>query len=1031
MTKIKKLVFISLLLILSLIALTANAATWQLLTTGTTNDINDIFFVNATTGWAVGASNMVLKTANGTTWVAQTTPGPPRILQGVHFIDANTGWAVGNSGKIIKTTNGGTTWVNLTSPISKNLQSVFFVNATTGYIVGDAGTILKTTDGGTTWTSQTSPSANNHLGALFIDTNTGWIVGNTGTILKTTDGGATWVTQTSGTLKHLNDVYFLDANTGWIVGNSGTLLKTTNGGTTWTALNSGTNDSIQGVYFVDANNGWVTGDNGMIRKTTDGGTTWTADTSGLNIDFKSINFVDINNGWVAGANGKILRAPYVTVSLTANPNSGTAPLTGVDLTATVDGNAIGNIVYQFDCTNDGSFEYTSAATPNTTYTATDVCNYASQGTYTAKVLVTRDGLTATATTTINVSAPPTLTISLVANPNTGTNPLENVDLIAQVSGTATGNIIYKFDCENDGTFEHTSAATTQTTYTAAAVCTYPHPGNYTANAVVERQGLTANSTAGIIVIERMLLVSLSANPDVGVAPLTGVGLNALVTGNAIGDIIYKFDCENDGTLELTSASTTENTFTATDLCNYPAAGNYTAKTIVERQGLTAENTAAITVITPEDALAVSLIANPNSGVAPLTGVTLEATVSGMATGNIIYKFDCENDGIFEHESGPTLTNPYSASKFCNYPNPGTYTAKAEVLRALTPEEGAQIITQTATAEIYVSPPPLIIVTEALLPNGAINQFYSITISAAGGWGTKAFDLLTGKLPNGLTLSPNGAISGAPTEDGTFYFQIAVSDEQPVITKKNFTLFIAPLAAPGVPQTNIVIAEKVEASAGGGVKLINENQTEIVVAIEGNAVSGVASYSIVVNNLNSQSSNFVLVPETIGKAVANLNYQIEVINDATAQKITTFEKPITIKISYLDSDLPSGFDESKLKIYFYNEATSSWEPLDTIVDTVNNIATAQVSHLTRFALVAAAAPIVAPPSISLGRALAPIPRKVGAEKVDFNEDGRVNLVDFSILAYWYKKRNPPSHLDVNGDGKIDLVEFSTLIYYWTR
>jgi len=52
------------------------------------------------------------------------------------------------------------------------------------------------------------------------------------------------------------------------------------------------------------------------------------------------------------------------------------------------------------------------------------------------------------------------------------------------------------------------------------------------------------------------------------------------------------------------------------------------------------------------------------------------------------------------------------------------------------------------------------------------------------------------------------------------------------------------------------------------------------------------------------------------------------------------------------------------------------------------------------------------------------------KGDMNNDNRVNLVDFSITAYWYKRSSPPATVDLNSDGKIDLVDFSIMAYYWT-
>lgn len=50
--------------------------------------------------------------------------------------------------------------------------------------------------------------------------------------------------------------------------------------------------------------------------------------------------------------------------------------------------------------------------------------------------------------------------------------------------------------------------------------------------------------------------------------------------------------------------------------------------------------------------------------------------------------------------------------------------------------------------------------------------------------------------------------------------------------------------------------------------------------------------------------------------------------------------------------------------------------------------------------------------------------------DFNRDSRVDLVDFSILIFWYGQNNPPKHIDCNRDNKVDLVDFSILMYNWT-
>ena len=58
--------------------------------------------------------------------------------------------------------------------------------------------------------------------------------------------------------------------------------------------------------------------------------------------------------------------------------------------------------------------------------------------------------------------------------------------------------------------------------------------------------------------------------------------------------------------------------------------------------------------------------------------------------------------------------------------------------------------------------------------------------------------------------------------------------------------------------------------------------------------------------------------------------------------------------------------------------------------------------------------------------APTPRIRG----DFSSDAKVNLVDFSILAYWQGREGVPAKYDLNGDGEITLADFSILTYYWT-
>ncbi len=52
------------------------------------------------------------------------------------------------------------------------------------------------------------------------------------------------------------------------------------------------------------------------------------------------------------------------------------------------------------------------------------------------------------------------------------------------------------------------------------------------------------------------------------------------------------------------------------------------------------------------------------------------------------------------------------------------------------------------------------------------------------------------------------------------------------------------------------------------------------------------------------------------------------------------------------------------------------------------------------------------------------------KGDINRDCKVNLIDLSILAYWWERPLPPITVDMNKNGVIDTGDFSILVFYWT-
>lgn len=92
---------------------------------------------------------------------------------------------------------------------------------------------------------------------------------------------------------------------------------------------------------------------------------------------------------------------------------------------------------------------------------------------------------------------PALDVNLTADPNMGVAPLNNVNLTANVSGSMTGNINYKFDCTNDGTWD--LQADDQANESYSSICNYSGAGNYTAKVMAERGSGSAQDTVNIVV----------------------------------------------------------------------------------------------------------------------------------------------------------------------------------------------------------------------------------------------------------------------------------------------------------------------------------------------------------------------------------------------------------------------------------------------------------------------------------------------------------------------------------------------------
>ncbi|MFD1095599.1 YCF48-related protein [Salegentibacter chungangensis] len=281
---------------------TDGGETWSSIRVNNILNLHSVYFLNETTGYAVGDLGKIIKTTDGgESWSLQNTGS--YILFDVFFANENTGYAVGNHHTILKTEDGGATWVRQESGTYKALNSVYFTDENTGVIVGESGVILTTQNGGKEWNLQKDPYKKNLYSVKFTSRTKGYAA-CLDKIYLTSDGGATW----ESIFYHPSIFYDLFAfSDGPIyavqaeaVGGPGSIYKTANSGSEWEEIAPNLSYRLKTVFFINENTGYVAGFDGDIFKTTDGGNNWTKQESGTQYAIESIRFINESTGIAVG-----------------------------------------------------------------------------------------------------------------------------------------------------------------------------------------------------------------------------------------------------------------------------------------------------------------------------------------------------------------------------------------------------------------------------------------------------------------------------------------------------------------------------------------------------------------------------------------------------------------------------------------------------------------------------------------------------------------------------------------------------------
>lgn len=200
-------------------------------------------------------------TDGGLSWADYST-GVTENVYDMAFLDNNQGLAVLSAGTILKTTDGGLTWTSITSGTTDDLLSVEIISQNSIWIVGKNGTILHSTDLGNSWTMDGSLTSKRLNSVRFRNANEGYIAGNNGVLLHTTDGGGNWSAVSLSTIDDLFSLSLTENNTYLLAGTVNSSYHSftafQNDGANWTSYGISAQGGlgVSSLYFYNDNHGF-------------------------------------------------------------------------------------------------------------------------------------------------------------------------------------------------------------------------------------------------------------------------------------------------------------------------------------------------------------------------------------------------------------------------------------------------------------------------------------------------------------------------------------------------------------------------------------------------------------------------------------------------------------------------------------------------------------------------------------------------------------------------------------------------------
>jgi hypothetical protein len=414
-----------------------------------------------------------------------------------------------------------------------------------------------------------------------------------------------------------------------------------------------------------------------------------------------------------------------------------------------------------------------------------------------------------------IISPPPVTISTGGLPN-GTVGVPYIGIIGATGGASPYSFALGGGKLPDGLSLNSNGTVSGTPTT---------PGTFTFSVNVTD---SAGGSTG-----RDFSITIAPAPLVVTGPASGTGTQGtpitMTYGGSGGVAPYR--CTAAGALPPGT------TFTSCALGGTPATpGTYSFRvTVADSTGVIATKDVSLVISPP----ALSLSGSVGNG---KVGVAYSGQLS--ATGGVppySYSISGLPDGLSGSTAGAITGTPTTAGQ---YPIGGTVVDSA----------GAKA---NATFNITIIPADLTITTTSL-PDGMVNIAYAASLAAAGGVKPYAWSI-TG-LPDGLSATAAGAISGTPAAAGKFTVSVSVKDAAGASAGQRFTVTIAPAAitinSTTLPNGTVGTAYSAALGATGGVPPFTWSATGLpaglTISAGGNisgtpAVPGIFAFTVTVKD----------------------------------------------------------------------------------------------------------------------------------------------------------------------------------------